>query len=42
VELTQLSNHDLSGYFEVAEGLLGTVEHEEATADVVETCHCVN
>ena len=42
MELAQLCYHDFFCDFEVAKGLFGPVEHEEAAADVVKGGHSVD
>ena len=42
VEFSQLSYHDLLRYLEVAQSLLRTIQHEEATPHIVERRHRVH
>lgn len=41
MEFSQLRDHDFSCYFEVTQGLLGSIQHKEAAADIIESSHCV-
>jgi hypothetical protein len=42
MELAQFGDHHFSCYFEVAESLLWSIQHEEAASDIIESCHRVD
>lgn len=42
MELPKLENHDFPRNLEIAEGLFGTIQHEKAAPNIIESSHRIN